>query len=278
MPGDDPIPDSHPARQLVLAARSAGPGADRAPRPHAAPMTPVVAAPEPLEAGSASQNGAVLFDFGGTLDADGVTWKERVRRLFEAEGVALAPGEFDPIFYAVDDGLTGRIPVTLSFRETVARLVTGVAAGLGLGDPAVAERVANAFVEDSLAHLRGRMPLLRRLRRRYRLGVVSNFYGNLATVCADAGIHPFFTVLVDSARVGYLKPDPRIFQHALRALGLTPGGAVFVGDSLSRDMGGARAVGMPHIWLAPETSRDAGPCCPGDRVVHAFGALEGLLL
>jgi putative hydrolase of the HAD superfamily len=220
----------------------------------------------------------VLFDFGGTLDADGLTWRERIRGLFAREGAAPAPGVFDPVFYAVDDGLTGRIPPTLSFRDTVARLAAGVAAGLGLPDPGVPERVARRFLEDSLARLRSRVPLLRRLGARYRLGLVSNFYGNLATVCEEAGIAPLFGVLVDSARVGYAKPDPRIFHHALRTLEVVPGDGVFVGDSLPRDMGGARALGMPHIWLAPETARDAGPCCPGDRVVPVLDAVEELLL
>jgi putative hydrolase of the HAD superfamily len=221
---------------------------------------------------------AVLFDFGGTLDADGLPWKERIRGLFASEGVASAPRDFDPVFHAVDDGLTGRIPPTLSFQETVTRLATGVAAGLGLPDPGVPERVARRFLDDSLARLQSRVPLLRRLGARYRLGLVSNFYGNLATVCGEAGIAPLFAVLVDSAAVGYTKPDPRIFHHALRTLGVAPGEAVFVGDSLPRDMGGARALGMPHIWLTPERARGTGPCCPGDRVVPVLDAVEALLL
>ena len=220
----------------------------------------------------------LLFDFGGTLDADGVAWKERVRRLFAHEGVAPEPGEFDAAFYAADDGLTGHVPDTLSFAETVGRLVAGVAAGLGLRDPAIPTRVAARFAGESLAHLGGQRPLLGRLARRYRLGIVSNFYGNLATVCTEAGIAPHFAVLVDSARVGYLKPDPRIFHEALDALEVVPAHAVFVGDSLPRDMGGARGIGMPHIWLTPGTSAGAAPCCPGDRVVHVLGALEALLL
>src|SRR5256886_17360775 len=60
---------------------------------------------------------------------------------------------------------------------------------------------------------------------------------------------PLFSVLVDSAQVGCAKPEPRIFLHALEALGLGPADATFVGDSLPRDMAGARAVGMRHIWL-----------------------------
>jgi HAD superfamily hydrolase (TIGR01509 family) len=218
----------------------------------------------------------VLFDFGGTLDADGLTWKARFSRLFEEEGLDASAERFDAAYYAADDALVGAIPTALSFRETVDRLADGVARGLG-GDETMPPRVARRFTEEALEHLRLNAPLLARLSRRYRLGIVSNFYGNLVTVCHNAGIHPFFSVIVDSARVGCVKPDPRIFQRALDELRMRPAETVFVGDSLPRDMAGARAVGMQHIWLAGDGASSEGPCCPGDRVMRSLRELEGLL-
>jgi len=227
---------------------------------------------------SAPETDAVLFDFGGTLDSDGLPWKERVYRLLVAEGIPVTPARFDPLFYAADDALVGALPETCSFRETVARLVAGVGEALELRDPTVAPRVARRFLDDALARLAGNAPLLGRLARRYRLGIVSNFYGNLGRVCDDAGIRPFFDVLVDSAAVGWTKPDPRIFRQALDALGVGPAAATFVGDSLPRDMAGARGVGMRHIWLVGPTAPGEGPCCPGDRRISALSELEGILL
>ena len=221
---------------------------------------------------------AVLFDFGGTLDADGVAWKERFYRLYRHEGAVVPPERFDPLFYAADDALTGSVSATLSFRDTVRDLVEGVTAALGLDDPALAGRITTKFLADALERLRHNARLLATLSRRYRLGVVSNFYGNLARVCEDAGIRPFFTTVVDSARSGYVKPDPRIFYHAVEELKTDPSRAVFVGDSLRRDMGGARAVGMPHVWLTPAPSRGQRPCCPEDTVIHRLDELEELLL
>ena len=221
---------------------------------------------------------AVLFDFGGTLDADGVPWKERFWRLFRAQGVEVAPAAFDRAFYAADDALVGRIPPTLSLRETVVRLAGGLVDGLGLRNAAVAEIIAARFLETAQTHLAGSAALLRLLGRRYRLGIVSNFYGNLATVCGETGLSPFLSVVVDSAQAGCSKPDPRIFRAALAALQTDPARAVFVGDSLPRDMAGARGVGMPHIWLRPEGAQGAEPCCPGDRVIRRLDALKELLL
>jgi len=220
----------------------------------------------------------ILLDFGGTLDADGLPWKERVARLYREEGVVVTPERFDPAFYAADDALVGAVPPTLSFRETVFRLVAGVTHGLGLHDETLVGRITTRFLASALETLRGNTSLLAALSRRYRLGIVSNFYGNLAAVCDECGMRGFFSVIIDSAQVGCRKPDPRIFHMAVAALGVRPADAVFVGDSLSRDMAGARAVGMPHVWLVGETSRHAQPCCPGDPVVRSLKSLEGLLL
>lgn len=220
---------------------------------------------------------ALLFDFGGTLDADGVAWKERFFRLWCEEAGAISPERFAPVFYAADDAVVGAVPPTLSLRKTVDRIAQGVARGMGVSDPAPAERVAGRFVNEAVERLRASAQLLGQLSRRYRLGIVSNFYGNLAAVCAEAGLGPFLTVMVDSACVGCVKPDPRIFQAALAGVHAKPEETVFVGDSLARDMAGAKGLGMPHIWLTPKKSEGEEPCCPGDRVIHALEELRHVL-
>jgi HAD superfamily hydrolase (TIGR01549 family) len=227
---------------------------------------------------TANDRAAVLFDFGGTLDADGLPWKERVHRLFRDEGAVVTRDRFDPAFYAADDALVGALPATTSYRVTVERLAAGVAAALELADRDIAARVARRFLADSLRTLDQNTPLLRELSRRYRLGIVSNFYGNLAQVCDDAGIRALFGVLVDSVEVGCTKPAPRIFQHALDALGVSAASATFVGDSLPRDMAGARGIGMRHIWLVGDEPSAAAPCCRGDRQIRSLRELEAILL
>lgn len=220
----------------------------------------------------------LLFDFGGTLDADGEPWKARFARLFAAEGLRVPAERFDPAFYAVDDALVGSVPATLSLRETAERLAGGVAAALQVTDRALGGRVAGHFADQAARQLGRSAVLLRRLRQRFRLGVVSNFYGNLSAICDEVGIGECLEVAIDSSVVGCTKPDPRIFAHALRHLGVQPAEALFVGDSLPRDMAGARGVGMPHVWLhAPGGGGPGAPCCPRDRVIPCLADLEGLL-
>ena len=221
---------------------------------------------------------AVLFDLGGTLDAAGVPWKERVFRLYRSEGVVVDPEEFDRIFYRADDAIVGAVPAAVSFRETVQRLVDGVSAGLKIDDERLSARVAAQFVDRAMTCARANARVLTDLAGRYRLGIVSNFYGNLATVCEDLGLRSHLDVMVDSTDLGWTKPDPRLFRHALGALGVEAARAAFVGDSRPRDMAGARATGMPHIWLAGDVVPLPSGCCAGDPVIAEIEDLRGLLL
>jgi FMN phosphatase YigB (HAD superfamily) len=218
---------------------------------------------------------ALLFDFGGTLDADGLAWKERFRLLYRACGIDPDDAAFDPAFYAADDALVGALPADWGLRRTVERLAAGVSAGLGVSDPGVTARVAHGFVDATLGALAASCRVLERLRGAYRLGLVSNFYGNLDAVCAETGLARHFEVTVDSTTVGFTKPDARIFRRATDALGIDPAEATFVGDSPTRDMAGARGVGMPHVWLT--TLASPRPCCPRDRVIASLADLERAL-
>ncbi len=105
--------------------------------------------------------------------------------------------------------------------------------------------------------------MLAALAGRYRLGMVSNFYGNLEAVCDDTGVRKLFGIIMDSARVGCEKPDPRIFGAALdgprRHSRLA---AMFVGDSLPRDMAGARRWACRTSGYVQATDERRTACCP----------------
>jgi putative hydrolase of the HAD superfamily len=217
----------------------------------------------------------LLFDFGGTLDADGIPWKARFFRLWREEVGELPPDAFDRAFYDADDALVGSLPVETRLDETVEKVARGLVGRLlPDSDAAVAGRIASRFFGDAAKQLSASAVLLKRLASRYRLGIVSNFYGNLETVCRETGLAPHLSVAIDSARVGYRKPDARIFEAALAKLGAAPAEALFVGDSLPRDMAGARGIGMPHVWLA---AGEGQSCCPSDPVIRRLSELEGIL-
>jgi putative hydrolase of the HAD superfamily len=71
------------------------------------------------------------------------------------------------------------------------------------------------------------------------------------------GIHHLFDVVVNSARAGVAKPDPRAYRLVLDGLGVAPGEALFVDDK-PRNISAAEALGIPSILFtsAPALERE----------------------
>jgi HAD superfamily hydrolase (TIGR01509 family) len=112
-------------------------------------------------------------------------------------------------------------------------------------------QVAARFRADALAVVERNRPILERLGAHYRLGIVSNFTGNLEPCLRDLGLRRYFTVVADSTVVRIAKPDPRIFTGVLTELHATPERAWMVGDNFETDIRPAGALGMRTCWLAP---------------------------
>lgn len=81
------------------------------------------------------------------------------------------------------------------------------------------------------------------------LGIISNFDSRILTVCTHLKISQYLDSIQISSRVGFTKPNPLIFQRALKQHGLAPHKAVHVGDSLKDDVMGARSAGLIPIYL-----------------------------
>jgi HAD superfamily hydrolase (TIGR01509 family) len=93
-------------------------------------------------------------------------------------------------------------------------------------------------------------PVLRELHDRgCRIALVSDIHLDLRPEFAAAGIAKYFDAFVLSFEHGVQKPDRRIFQIALGALGAEPADALMIGDRASHD-GGAVKVGI-ETWLLP---------------------------
>jgi HAD superfamily hydrolase (TIGR01509 family) len=90
-----------------------------------------------------------------------------------------------------------------------------------------------------------------------------------------ARLEPFFETVVTSEDCGFAKPDPRILHVALRALGLAPRQAVYVGDDPRVDGRAAARAGVAFCWMdrGTETGRGRTP----RRRVTDLRALEDLL-
>lgn len=207
---------------------------------------------------------SLLFDFGGTLDLPGGHWLDRFLARYLAEGLELSRAEMDAAYshataaaYRRGDamrknGLNDLL--MLLVREQFDYLDRSGPARLrealerGRREKLIAA-ISSGFVEETRCGLSHSREVLLALSPRFKLGVVSNFYGNLERVLAEAGMLELMGAVVDSSRVGFFKPDPRIIEAALAMLEAAPAEAAMVGDSLEKDCAPARRMGLRTVWL-----------------------------
>lgn len=96
----------------------------------------------------------------------------------------------------------------------------------------------------------GMIELVRELRRgAVPVGIISNSEGHLAELVAELGWSNDFDVVVDSGRLGIDKPDPGIFLHACRELGVPATELLHVGDAWEADVNGALGVAAQAVWF-----------------------------
>jgi HAD superfamily hydrolase (TIGR01549 family) len=218
---------------------------------------------------------AILFDFGGTLDSDGEHWLDRFYELYEKAGLDLPRDEIKRVFYMADVDCCNDPQVNLlGLRPLMAHHVQLQFGGLNLKNPEKERELAEGFCAKTEGYLRRNLQLLRRLKHAYRLGVVSNFYGNVDVLCREAGLSESLDALLDSTRLGISKPDPEIFRIALGKLGVSPEEAIFVGDSYERDMMPSRRLGMKTVWLRGPNPRLPEAPEPVDCIISSLPELE----
>jgi putative hydrolase of the HAD superfamily len=81
------------------------------------------------------------------------------------------------------------------------------------------------------------------------LGIISNWDSRLLILCKGLGLEDPMDFILASAVFGASKPNPKIFEEALRRAGVPPEEAVHIGDSFEDDIKGARGVGMNAILI-----------------------------
>jgi FMN phosphatase YigB (HAD superfamily) len=82
------------------------------------------------------------------------------------------------------------------------------------------------------------------------------------------GLYPYLNAHFFSSQVGFRKPHPQIFQLALEKLKVDPSDAVFVGDRLEEDVGGAQNVGMKGILKYHQGRDYTLPITPDGQVME----------
>jgi len=209
---------------------------------------------------------AILFDFGGTLDGAS-HWLDRFTAHYRACGIEISRDELDPAFdFATKAGYAAGKPMERFKLGDLVRFLVGnqfeylrregpdrIKESILKMAPRdrfnAVERIRDSFLKETVAALSTSRAILERLRGDYRLGVISNWYGNLDAIIAEAGMTRLFDAVVDSTRVHSFKPHNEIFLAALKAMKVRAEEAAMVGDSMPKDCAPAHRLGMRTVFL-----------------------------
>lgn len=119
----------------------------------------------------------------------------------------------------------------------------------------------------------GALDLVRYLHTKYRICILSNGFGEVQyDKLHNSGLSPYIDTVVLSDEVGYNKPNPKLFEHALSLMGASNDQTVMIGDSWASDIIGASLSGISSIWYnryeLPYPKHHQGVRLPFATVTH----------
>ena len=198
----------------------------------------------------------LLFDYGGTIDSNGLHWAEVIWLAYEALQVPVSKDVFREA-YVYGERTLGKNPIVqphhtfldmlrlkcdlqIQWLQQEGHLPVSIQPAMQLAD------WCYAYARQAIDRARS---ILRQLAARYPLVLVSNFYGNIESVLHDFELDGLFGSIIESAVVGVRKPNPAIFQMGVDRLGMQPEEVVVIGDSYDKDIVPATQIGCQTIWL-----------------------------
>ncbi|MCU4754396.1 HAD family hydrolase [Halobacteria archaeon AArc-curdl1] len=199
---------------------------------------------------------AVLFDLDDTLCRYRRSSTAVLECAFERVGVDPV---FDPAAYPerYGDYLASSSSIGDLHRQCFGDLAVEAGADRELGI-AVAEAFNEERDQRAVDPLAGVPDVFDTLEESYRLGLITNGDPAMQAEKLEAlGLTDTFEPVVCSGYDTAPKPDPEPFEVALEALDLTPEQALYVGNSLTSDVSGAQAAGLPSVWVPADNGRAA---------------------
>lgn len=165
------------------------------------------------------------------------------------------------------------------YKDVLASVVTELGRGLGF-DPEVRERGCLAESLPIWPPFPDTVEALRRLEKRFRLGIISNVDDDLfAATAASLGVTFDWVVTAQQARA--YKPSASVFEHALERIGLPRDRILHVAQSLHHDIAPASALGLATVWINRRENKPGHGATPpararADRELPDLAALAAL--
>jgi putative hydrolase of the HAD superfamily len=197
---------------------------------------------------------AILFDAAGTLFHLTKTVGDHYAYVGREVGLELDAQKLERAFHAAWQQMPRRPAIDDPrknddkgwWRELVGHVFDQVAPSVSEFDRDNFFEVAyEHFAEAGVWELYPEVPeVLKQLRPRFQLAVISNFDGRLRLILQHLGISKFFSQVFISSELGADKPDLEIFRRALKIMHLNGDEVLHVGDDPERDWKAAAAAGL----------------------------------
>ena len=199
-----------------------------------------------------------IFDYGGTLDTGGQHWGKVIWHAYEHLQVPVSETDFRDAYVHAERTL-GKNPIIQPDFTFYKTLETKIRLQLEYLQTSYITPLTSYILpltshlyEATVAETRKSREVLLSLKKQYPMVLVSNFYGNIATVLKEFKLDGIFDTIIESAVVGVRKPDPQIFTLGVEALGMQPDEVVVVGDSMDKDIIPASKAGCHTVWFKGE--------------------------
>jgi len=202
---------------------------------------------------------AILFDAAGTLFYLTKTVGDHYAYVGREVGLELDAQKLDSAFHAAWQQMPRRPAIDgprknddkCWWRKLVGHVFDQVAPSVNELDRDNFFEVAyEHFAEPSVWELYPEVPeVLKQLRPRFQLAVISNFDGRLRFILQHLGISNHFSYIFISSELGADKPDPEIFRRALKIMHLNADEVLHAGDDPERDWNAAAAAGLSVFRL-----------------------------
>ena len=199
-----------------------------------------------------------IFDYGGTLDTGGQHWGKVIWHAYEHLQVPVSEADFRDAYVHAERTL-GKNPIIQPDFTFYKTLETKIRLQLEYLQTSYITPLTSYILpltshlyEATVAETSKSREVLLSLKKQYPMVLVSNFYGNIATVLKEFKLDGIFDTIIESAVVGVRKPDPQIFTLGVEALGMQPDEVVVVGDSMDKDIIPASKAGCHTVWFKGE--------------------------
>ncbi len=222
---------------------------------------------------------AVLFDMFDTLmmiEKDHAFYSPAVKSMhafIAKNGVPVSFATFREAYIKARDTLYEEADAKMEephFNQRVKNALQSLGYNFDLNSEVVSG-ATNAFCLEFMNYVRideHAMEMLRKLQRKYKLGIVSNFAipECVLKLLEQHGLAQFFNVIIVSGAVNKRKPSPEIFKQALHKLQVNAAETVFVGDTVDADIKGPKDVGMKTIYIERRPQKELENVCPDQTI------------